>query len=151
MIRFSAPVASADLRLAARLRRFMPWATLAALMVLALAVVNATPAAAAPARSVNVSAQGAGDRNLIVAGSYMARRRDHFILYLARRCASTIGAARRGHYIIARGRVERSGREWYRAMIARSEVRPRSGRACYLIADSRGRAKTSASAAYRMR
>ena len=87
----------------------------------------------------------------MVTGARTARRRDQFILYLARRCASTLTAARRGHYVIARGRVARSGHDRFRAMIADSEVRPRRGRACFLLADSRGRTRVRASDAYRMR
>lgn len=152
MLRSSTSVASADLRLAARLRRFLSRAIAVAALASAPGVVAAAPAAAgAPARSADLSTATAGKGDLIVTGSRTAQRGDQFILYLARRCASTIGAARRGHYVVARGRVDRSGGERFRAMIARSEVRPRRGRACYLIADSGGRTRTKASAAYRMR
>src|SRR3712207_7778323 len=54
--------------------------------------------------------------------SRSAGRGDEFVLYLARRCVTTMRAARRRHYVIATGRVNRSGRERFRAMIAESEV-----------------------------
>jgi hypothetical protein len=137
--------------LAARLRRSVLLAALVAVLVLLAGVANAGSASAAPARSASVTTNGDATGDLVVTGARRARRGDQFILYLARRCASTIRAARRGHYVIARGRVSRSGRDRFRAMIAESEVRPRRGRACFLLADSRGSTRVRASDAYRMR
>ena len=103
------------IRLAARRCRSVAASTLVAAAVLLLALGDAASVSAAPARSARLTTAGDANGDLVVTGSRTARRRDEFVLYLARRCAATIRAARRGHYVIASGRVDRSGRERFRA------------------------------------
>ena len=143
--------APAPVRRAALRGRSGALSILVASCALLLALADAASVSAAPARSARVATGAEASGDLVVTGARTARRRDQFILYLARRCVSTLGAARRGHYVIASGRVDRSGRERFRAVIAESEVTPRRGRACYLIADSRRRTRVRVSAAYEMR
>ena len=132
-------------------RRFFAFIALVVGLLLPLAVVGPSSATAAPSRQVDVNTSVSSQGDLVVSGSVKARRRDEVVLYLARQCVSTVRATRRGHYVIASGRVARTGTEGFRATIAASEVTPKRGRACYLVADSRKRTKTQASAAYRMR
>ena len=149
-MRIARGAAPAGLRLPAPRHRLAAPTTLVAVLVLVLALGTAASVTAAPARSARVATDGDRNGNLIVTGSRTARRGDEFVLYLARRCASTIRAARRGNYVIASGKVDKAGRERFRAMIADSEVTPRRGRACFLLADSRRRTRLQTSAAYRM-
>ncbi len=147
---FLASGAQMAFRIATRRSRLLAVVAVAVGLVPALAVVNPASAPAAASRHAQVATKVSSESGLLVAGSVNARRRDVFVLYLARRCVSTLRAARAGHYVIASGRVGRAGTDEFRATIASSEVKPKRGRACYLLADSRRRTKTQASSAYRM-
>ena len=115
------------------------------------ALLAQAPAAHAAQRSASLNAPRIDSgRNLVVSGAFRAERGDRAILYLARRCASTLRAARRGNYVIASGRVRRSGVERFRGKIALRTVRPRRRRACLLVASSRGRTLARASRSYRV-
>ena len=118
-----------------------------------LAIVAAgPPAAGAASRSAALKApRPDSSGNLIVAGEVRARRGDVTVLYLASRCASTVRGARRGPTVIAEGRVARTGVERFRAEVAESELKRRSGRVCLMVADARSRPKVRVSRAYRVR
>ena len=125
------------------------WAIVSAIVLSAL--LAHVPAADAAQRSASLNAPRVDSgRNLVVAGAFRAERGDRMILYLARRCASTLRAARRGNYVIASGRVRRSGVDRFRGKVALRSVRPRRGSACLLVANSRGRTMARASRSYRV-
>ena len=134
-------------------RRWARWLVACALgTALVLSFLASTSVATASARGVTLKPlRVTEDGNLLVAGAVRARRGDVGVLYFARRCASTVRAARRGHYIIASGRFGRTGVERFRATVALGDVKPRAGRACYLLADSNGRTRRQASRGYRLR
>lgn len=118
----------------------------------ALACVHAAPAGAArSARAVSLSVPRIDARgDLVLSGSTRSRRGDVAVFYLASRCVRTLRSARRGRYVIAYGPLHHPAGGHFRATLDPRVVRPRRGRACYLLADSKRRTRVRASRGYRM-
>lgn len=130
----------------------MRTSTKAAVVAAALISPFTTPDdAAAASRSVAIRVQVTDQQDvaLVSRGHFRAKAHDQLVVYLSKSCVKTVKSAKT-RYVVSSDSDLGKGRDYFVSTLAASEVKPKRGKVCLMIANRKGRAVMQARAPYKL-